>query len=125
MFSVKSAMLAVGLLLPSEALAATRHYHWSMTYEGLPGQPDKMVVLINGKWPPESVEVEVDDKIIIDVDNVNVKDGISLHAHGFHQTNRNDEDGPVGVTQWYDASSPPTVPTVGQNCISAASRMVK
>lgn len=99
MVSGRVSLGAALFLLQGLANAAERHYNWTLTYETLPGT-HKEGILINRKWPPESIEVEVDDKIILTVTNDNVTEGVSLHAHGFHQTNNNWQDGPVGVTQW-------------------------
>jgi iron transport multicopper oxidase len=99
----KKAYLGAALLLLHGAVhAAERHLNWTLTYEPLPGT-HKEVILINGKWPPESIRVDVNDKIVLTVTNdakKGVPEGVSLHAHGFHQRNNNWQDGPVGVTQW-------------------------
>ncbi|KAI1848380.1 hypothetical protein JX265_008839 [Neoarthrinium moseri] len=88
-------------LLLHGVLAADRYYNWHLTYEAL-GDSSKKVILINGQWPPEGIEVDLNDKIILTVTNDalnGVDEGVSVHAHGFHQRNSNDQDGPVGVTQ--------------------------
>ncbi|KAK8131327.1 Iron transport multicopper oxidase FET3 [Apiospora sp. TS-2023a] len=99
-FPTKKA-LALGLLLPGEVLAAVRNFHWNLTYEPIPGTA-KETILINGKWPPESIEVDQHDRIVLTVVNdpfKGVAEGVSVHAHGFFQQDNNLQDGPVGVTQ--------------------------
>ncbi|KAK7943500.1 uncharacterized protein PG986_012613 [Apiospora aurea] len=94
--------LALGLLLPGEVFAAVRNFHWNLTYEPIPGTA-KEAILINGKWPPESIEVNQHDKIVLTVVNDALKgvaDGVTMHAHGFWQEDNNWQDGPLGVTQW-------------------------
>jgi len=102
MYSLTMKVLALGLLLPSEAFAAVRKFHWNLTYEPIPGTA-KDTILINGKWPPESIEVDQHDRIVLTVVNdpfKGVAEGVSIHAHGFFQQDANLQDGPVGVTQW-------------------------
>ncbi|KAK8015434.1 Cupredoxin [Apiospora arundinis] len=101
MYSLTMKALALGLLLPGEALAAVRRFHWNLTYEPIPGTA-KETILINGKWPPESIEVDQHDRIVLTVVNdpfKGVAEGVSVHAHGFFQQDANLQDGPVGVTQ--------------------------
>ncbi|ORY60987.1 multicopper oxidase-domain-containing protein [Pseudomassariella vexata] len=97
-----TALLVAGSALISRVIAADRHFTWNLTYSTLPGTTDKEVILINNRWPPETIEVDVNDRIILTVNNDaknGVKEGVSLHAHGFHQFNNNAEDGSTGVTQ--------------------------
>ncbi|KAK8085657.1 hypothetical protein PG997_006928 [Apiospora hydei] len=110
--------LALSLLLPGEVFAAVRNYHWNLTYESIPGTA-KEAILINGKWPPESIEVNQHDKIVLTVVNDPLKgvaDGVTLHAHGFWQKDNNWQDGPLGgntmqgdkQTYTWDAANPGT-----------------
>jgi hypothetical protein len=101
---------------PTEALAPTavakRDYvtntiTWTIA-KGTPGvdpTPDpnnssKEYYFINHQWPPPSIEVNVYEYIELTVINVDIAEGVTLHAHGFDQQYRNKEDGPEGITQW-------------------------
>ncbi|KAK8117043.1 multicopper oxidase [Apiospora kogelbergensis] len=101
MYSLTMKALALSLLLPGEVFAAVRKFHWNLTYEPIPGTA-KETILINGKWPPESIEVDQHDRIVLTVVNDQFKgvaEGVTVHAHGFFQQDANIQDGPVGVTQ--------------------------
>jgi len=67
---------------------------------------DKTVLRVNQQFPPPPIEVTQGDTIKLTVNVIDplITEGVTLHAHGFHQLYSNEEDGPHGVTQWYVAS---------------------
>jgi len=98
-------LTALGNILPS-SLAATVEKTWDVGWGPIPGvfpsgTLDKTGILIGGQWPPPKIEVNVGDTIILTVNNIDIDEGVTLHAHGFHQFNNNHQDGPMGITQWY------------------------
>jgi FtsP/CotA-like multicopper oxidase with cupredoxin domain len=52
--------------------------------------------------PPPTTVVNLGDEIHLTViNNLDAETSTTLHAHGFHQLNNNQYDGPEGITQWY------------------------
>ncbi|ORY61645.1 Cupredoxin [Pseudomassariella vexata] len=94
----RTVALALAALSTRSAIADDKFYNWNLTYTKLPGT-SRDAILINNEWPPQSIEVNQNDRIIVNVNNHDVNDTVSLHAHGFHQMYNNQADGPVGVTQ--------------------------
>lgn len=91
-------------LLPG-VRAATKSYTWDITSGPISKGSSKEVYLINRKWPPQAIEVDLGDKIVLKVNNIDIDEGVTFHAHGFHQKNRNGQDGAASVTQWYHSQA--------------------
>lgn len=64
-----------------------------------PGHVDKNRIHVNGQFPPPTIKVQKNSRIEILVRNIDVTDGVSLHAHGLYQFAAPWMDGPVGITQ--------------------------
>jgi len=90
---------ALGHIVPG-GWAATVVVDWQVQRGIIPGTA-KVGILVNpDTWPAPPIEANVGDTIIVNVNNVGVDEGLTLHAHGFHQQNNNQHDGPSGITQW-------------------------
>lgn len=93
-----TAALAASLSLAS---AATINHDFNVTW--VRANPDaafeRPVIGINGKWPIPSIECNIGDRLIINVNNQLGNQSTSLHFHGLFQNGTNNMDGPSGVTQ--------------------------
>ncbi|KAI8235613.1 Laccase [Colletotrichum sp. SAR 10_96] len=59
----------------------------------------KTTMLINGQFPGPTIEADWGDFVKITVHNQLENNGTSIHWHGMHQRNTNDQDGANGVTE--------------------------
>lgn len=89
------------LALAGATLAKTVTYNFNVTWtEANPdGMYTRRVMGINNVWPPPTIEVDVGDRLIIDVFNGLGDQQTSLHFHGLYQNGTSYMDGPPGVTQ--------------------------
>ncbi|KAI9483639.1 MAG: multicopper oxidase-domain-containing protein [Benjaminiella poitrasii] len=82
------------------AQAARVVYDLNITYAT--ANPDNLferrVVGVNGKWPPPTIEANINDTLVMNVYN-DLDTFTALHTHGMFQNNTGWMDGPVGVTQ--------------------------
>ncbi|KAL9607512.1 MAG: hypothetical protein Q9167_007579, partial [Letrouitia subvulpina] len=89
-------LLSLGLL----AAAKTVTYDWEITW--VTTKPDgfeRPVIGINGQWPPPTVEVDIGDRLVVQVTNNLGNQSTSLHWHGIEQRGTNTMDGSSGATQ--------------------------
>jgi hypothetical protein len=102
LFSNKSIFSALlSLFLCYCVFGAERSFTWNLEWKTLGNDfNSKIVIGINNQCPPPSIEVDVGDTISLTVNNLNIGPGVTLHAHGFHQLNNVQYDGPEGITQW-------------------------
>ncbi|SPN98750.1 related to cell surface ferroxidase [Cephalotrichum gorgonifer] len=89
---------------PSEAapdgLAAVVKKEWNIGWvQAAPDGFARSVIGINGQWPCPTLEVDIGDKVIIEVTNGLGNETTSLHWHGLFQEGSNLFDGPAHVTQ--------------------------
>lgn len=63
------------------------------------GRPKVKAMLINGQFPGPTITANWGDRINITVINNLVTNGTSIHYHGLHQKNTNNQDGAGGVTE--------------------------
>lgn len=93
-----TAALAVSMSL---AAAATINHDFNVTW--VRANPDnafeRPVIGINGQWPIPTIECNVGDRIVINLNNQLGNQSTSLHFHGLYQNGTNQMDGPSGVTQ--------------------------
>jgi iron transport multicopper oxidase len=98
LLSVEAALL---LTLPQLAWAATRKFDFDIGW--VRANPDnafeRPVIGINGKWPIPTIEVNIGDRVIIDVHNSLGNQSTSLHFHGLYMNGSTHMDGPAGVSQ--------------------------
>ncbi len=98
--ALKTALLAAaaGAAIAS---AATVTHDFNITW--VTANPDgamaRPVIGINGHWPIPSLEVDMGDRLVINVNNQLGNQSTSLHFHGLFQNGTNHMDGPTGVTQ--------------------------
>ncbi|KAG5940061.1 hypothetical protein E4U59_002717 [Claviceps monticola] len=93
-----TAALAVSMSLVA---AATINHDFNVTW--VRANPDnafeRPVIGINGQWPIPTIECNVGDRIVINLNNQLGNQSTSLHFHGLYQNGTNQMDGPSGVTQ--------------------------
>lgn len=63
------------------------------------GAADRPVIGINGQWPLPVMEVDVGDRVIVNVVNSLGNQSTSLHFHGLFMNGSTHMDGPVQVSQ--------------------------
>ncbi|MCJ1290772.1 hypothetical protein MMC34_002314 [Xylographa carneopallida] len=89
------------LITTKLVLAATVTYNWDITWVSV--NPDsrhvRSAIGINGQWPCPTINANVGDTVIVNVNNHLGNQSTSLHWHGLFQQGTNAMDGPVGVTQ--------------------------
>ena len=98
----RSSFVLYLLLLSATALAKTVTYDWEVTFvhnANPDGRHSRTVVGINGQWPCPKIEVEVGDRLVVNVLNKLPNQYTSLHFHGLHQRGSAAMDGPPSATQ--------------------------
>ncbi|GAB0139089.1 Iron transport multicopper oxidase fetC [Epichloe bromicola] len=92
------AVLAASVRL---AAAATINHDFNVTWvrANPDGAFERPVIGINGKWPIPTIECNLGDRIVINLNNQLGNQSTSLHFHGLFQNGTNHMDGPSGVTQ--------------------------
>lgn len=82
------------------AFAKTVHYNWNIGWvTAAPDGFSRPVIGINGQWPCPQIDVDVGDRLVVDIYNGLGNQSTSLHWHGIHQKGTNDMDGSSGATQ--------------------------
>ncbi|KAM0240797.1 hypothetical protein ACHAP5_007832 [Fusarium lateritium] len=73
---------------------------WNVT-AGLrsPDGVEKRVYLINDEFPGPLIEARSSDRVVVQVHNGLLEEGLSIHWHGLRMKDQNDMDGAVGFTQ--------------------------
>lgn len=92
------------LLLASWAakLAAAKDVYldWNVTWvNAAPDGFERPVIGINGQWPCPQIDVDLGDRLIVDVYNGLGNQSTGIHWHGFHQYHSAVMDGSSSVTQ--------------------------
>lgn len=86
--------------LYAPALAGTVVYDWDITWvSASPDNFTRPVIGINGKWPCPLVEVEMGDRLIVNLHNGLGNQSTGLHWHGLYQKGTNVMDGSTGESQ--------------------------
>ncbi|KAF2637314.1 multicopper oxidase 1 [Massarina eburnea CBS 473.64] len=92
-------LLFAGFLL-SPSWAATVTYNFNIGWvTAAPDGYSRPVIGINGQWPIPTIEANVGDTVVVNVQNNLGNETTSLHFHGMYQQGTNAYDGPVGVAQ--------------------------
>ncbi|KAM0283669.1 hypothetical protein ACHAPQ_005904 [Fusarium lateritium] len=75
-------------------------FRWNVT-AGLrsPDGVEKRVYLINDEFPGPVIEARSSDRVVVQVHNGLLEEGLSIHWHGLRMKDQNDMDGAVGFTQ--------------------------
>lgn len=81
--------------------AATRKFEFDIgwTRANPDGAFERPVIGINGQWPIPTIDVDIGDRVIIDVKNSLGNQSTSLHFHGLYMKGTTHMDGPSGVVQ--------------------------
>lgn len=95
---IKAAALAA---VAGFAAAATVSHDFNISWvrANPDGAFERPVIGINGQWPIPTIEADVGDRIVINVNNQLGNQSTSLHFHGLFMNGTNHMDGPAGVTQ--------------------------
>lgn len=81
-------------------VSKTVTYNWDITW--VTASPDgfaRPVIGINGKWPPPTVEVDLHDRLVVNVYNKLGNESTSIHWHGLPLHGNVGMDGSSGITQ--------------------------
>ncbi|KAJ5176867.1 Multicopper oxidase abr1 [Penicillium canariense] len=82
------------------AAAKDVYLNWNVTWvNASPDGYTRPVIGINGQWPCPQVDVELGDRVIVDVYNGLGNQSTGIHWHGFHQYHTGVMDGSSSVTQ--------------------------
>lgn len=78
----------------------TRYHKWEVNYEfKAPDCFNKLVMTINGLYPPPTIIAQQGDTIVVEVKNSLLTEVLSIHWHGIRQIGTPWSDGTGGVTQ--------------------------
>ncbi|KAJ5775187.1 uncharacterized protein N7511_000198 [Penicillium nucicola] len=83
-------------------LAAAKEVYldWNVTWvNASPDGYERPVIGINGQWPCPQIDVNVGDRLVVDVYNGLGNESTGIHWHGFRQYATGVMDGASGVTQ--------------------------
>lgn len=84
----------------SLAAAKDVYLDWNVTWvNASPDGYERPVIGINGEWPCPQIDVDMGDRLIVDVYNGLGNESTGIHWHGFHQYATGVMDGSSGVTQ--------------------------
>ena len=91
----------VALLLPCVCSAANVTYDFEIGWvrANPDGKADRSVIGINGQWPVPVIEVNVGDRLVVNVLNSLGNQSTSLHFHGLFMNGSTHMDGPVQISQ--------------------------
>ena len=96
-------LLPLALLLSSISLslAATVTYDFDIGWvtANPDGKANRPVIGINGQWPVPVIELNVGDRLIVNVLNSLGNQTTSLHFHGLFMNGSTHMDGPVQISQ--------------------------
>lgn len=99
--SLRAAWLCTLAANLAGSLAATVTHDFNVTWVN--ANPDgnfvRPVIGINGKWPIPTIELNMGDRIVINVNNQLGNQSTSLHFHGLFMNGTTQMDGPAGVSQ--------------------------
>ncbi|KAL1847754.1 Multicopper oxidase abr1 [Paecilomyces lecythidis] len=94
------AIAFVAGLMVEYASAKDVYYDWHITWvNAAPDGFERPVIGINDKWPCPQIDINVGDRLIIDVHNDLGNQTTGIHWHGLYQYMTGYMDGTVGVTQ--------------------------
>lgn len=76
------------------------YLYWNITWvNAAPDGYERPVIGINNEWPCPQVDVDVGDRLIVDVENSLGNQSTGIHWHGIHQYASGTMDGASSVTQ--------------------------
>ncbi|KND94156.1 Iron transport multicopper oxidase FET3 [Tolypocladium ophioglossoides CBS 100239] len=94
----KAAVLATAVGFAAAA-TVSRDFNISWVRANPDAAFERPVIGINGQWPIPTIEADIGDRIVINVNNQLGNQSTSLHFHGLFMNGTNHMDGPAGVTQ--------------------------
>ncbi|TQS32177.1 hypothetical protein Golomagni_07515, partial [Golovinomyces magnicellulatus] len=83
----------------TQAATVTHDFNITWTRANPDGAFERPVIGINGKWPIPTINVNLGDRVVINVNNQLGNQSTSLHFHGLFMNGTSHMDGPTGVTQ--------------------------
>lgn len=92
------ALLLIGFV--NLSFSKTVHYDWDITW--VTASPDgfaRPVIGINGQWPCPQIDVDMGDRVVVNVYNALGNQSTTLHWHGIFQTGSSTMDGASGIGQ--------------------------
>jgi len=93
-------LVLLAALAAKLGLAKVVHLQWDVTWvNAAPDGFERPVIGINGQWPCPQVDVDLGDRLIVDVYNGLGNQSTGIHWHGFHQYMTAVMDGSSEVTQ--------------------------
>jgi iron transport multicopper oxidase len=76
------------------------YLQWNVTWvNAAPDGYERPVIGINNEWPCPQVDVDVGDRLIVDVTNGLGNQSTAIHWHGLHQYTTGTMDGSSSVSQ--------------------------
>ena len=94
-----AAVLAVAGVTLVKSATVTHDFNITWVTANPDGAMERPVIGINGQWPIPRLEIDIGDRLVINVNNQLGNQSTSLHFHGLFQNGTNQMDGPAGVTQ--------------------------
>jgi iron transport multicopper oxidase len=80
--------------------ASTVTYNWNIDWATVaPDGFSRPAIAINGQWPNPPIEVNIGDRVLINLSNQLKNETTTIHFHGIFQTGSDQMDGPAQVTQ--------------------------
>jgi iron transport multicopper oxidase len=75
-------------------------YNWDIDWVSVsPDGVQRPAVGVNGQWPCPSIDVNIGDRVKINVYNKLKNETTAIHFHGIFQTGSSQMDGPAMVNQ--------------------------
>lgn len=90
---------AIGLATLASAATVTHDFNVTWVRANPDGAFERSVIGINGQWPIPRIDVNIGDRLVINLHNQLGNQSTSLHFHGLFQNGTTNMDGPDGVTQ--------------------------
>lgn len=96
----KAAIFLVFSWLAQYGSAKEVHLDWNVTWvNAAPNGHQRPVIGINGEWPCPQIDLDLGDRLIVDLYNGLGNQSTGLHWHGFRQYMTGTMDGASDVTQ--------------------------
>jgi iron transport multicopper oxidase len=94
------AFLALQVLAVLASYQSPVVFNWDIDWVTVaPDGFSRPAIGINGQWPCPPMEVNIGDRVIVNVHNKLKNETTAIHFHGIFQTGSNQMDGPAYVTQ--------------------------
>ena len=99
--SLSNFLYALHIFLIPLTSAATKEYNFDVGWvtRNPDGQHPRPVIGINGQWPIPRIEVDVGDRLIVNMKNSLGNASATIHFHGLYQNGTSHMDGVAQSTQ--------------------------